>query len=112
MVRLFPSNEHLEFSFKRQLGDIIMSVRLFLQPSEHFDKINYTLPIEMNDFMGLNVGSVATSNYSFECHTAQDLHFMFDRPFHLTMTISDIQAQAYSITNGTFGPGTYFGFIK
>ncbi|XP_060602818.1 location of vulva defective 1-like [Ruditapes philippinarum] len=104
MISLFPSGEHVEFSFRRQFGDILMHVALFLNPGKHFMNINNTLPVEMKDYMGFNVGKMASSNNSFECHTAQDLHFRFDAPFDMTMTISNIQVQAYSVTNSTFGP--------
>ncbi|XP_060593831.1 uncharacterized protein LOC132748278 isoform X2 [Ruditapes philippinarum] len=104
MVSLFPSGEHVEFSFRRQFGDILMHVALFLNPGKHFMNINNTLPVEMKDYMGLNVGKMTSSNNSFECHTAQDLHFRFNAPFDMTMTISNITVQAYSVTNSTFGP--------
>jgi hypothetical protein len=84
-----------------------MHVALFLNPGKHFMNINNTLPVEMKDYMGLNVGKMASSNNSFECHTAQDLHFRFNAPFDMTMTISNITVQAYSVTNSTFGPGTF-----
>ncbi|KAL4219769.1 Lysosome-associated membrane glycoprotein 1 [Mactra antiquata] len=101
-VQIFPSNERLTFRFIRNNDNVEMSVVLDMVPGKHFDDQNTTTQFEIDSDTNLYIGALTKSSY--KCLSEQVMVFNKDEPFNMTMTITNLQVQAYNIEGDTFGP--------
>jgi hypothetical protein len=102
-VKLFPSEEMLMFRFTRQNTSVDVSMRFMLDAKKHFQDMNSTLPVQLNDKHHLPIGTDSPNSY--KCISEETVAFSSTNNFHLKMMITNLQVQAYQIRNSVFGPG-------
>ncbi|XP_060602823.1 uncharacterized protein LOC132755903 [Ruditapes philippinarum] len=103
-VKLFPSEEMLMFRFTIQNNNVNVSMRFMLDAKKHFQDMNSTLPVQLNDTHHLPIGTDSPNSY--KCISEETVAFNSTNNFHLTMMITNLQVQAYDIINSVFGPVT------
>jgi hypothetical protein len=108
--KLFPSDESFKINFRKDLNSntVSMSAVLNIEPKKHFENASDILPFELESSYDLPIGM---TNMSYICNSEQNMFFNQDPGYSMTMSITNLHVQAYSIENGEFSTGLIFVLV-